>query len=411
MFSQLIKIFAIPVLFTVAHVLTQIVPVPGLYSGLSVVAMLASWIFWAIKYGRHLVIAQTQEARYKDAVVRQKNLLDELRGGLTDEMKSVNGEVERVRTLVHDAVVQLTASFEELNRQAKFQEDAVSRVMTRTGGDDPDAITIQKFAQLTSAQMNGMVDILAQVSQQSSHTVENIDAMVKHLDAIFDLLGDVKSIADQTNLLALNAAIEAARAGEAGRGFAVVAEEVRSLSERSTNFNEQIRKLVTSSKDAIAKVRDTVGNMATRDVSMSLQAREEVGRLVGQVEEINRSYSEGIRDVSGASQKINQAVGQAIRCLQFEDIATQALGAADRHVRRLESISNEAGRLPRILEEQVIGVTIKLPKPVAIAPMPIPTPVAAVASAPTGVVVDDWRKTPHKPVSQTNMESGSVDLF
>src|SRR3546814_6363889 len=93
--------------------------------------------------------------------------------------------------------------------------------------------------------------------------------MGKHLDAIFDLLGDVKTIADQTNLLALNAAIEAARAGEAGRGFAVVAEEVRSLSERSTNFNEQIRKLVSVSKDAIAKVRDTVGDMATRDSSVS----------------------------------------------------------------------------------------------------------------------------------------------
>src|SRR3546814_2120216 len=98
--------------------------------------------------------------------------------------------------------------------------------------------------------------------------------MVKHLDAIFDLLGDVKTIADQTNLLALNAAIEAARAGEAGRGFAVVAEEVRSLSERSTNFNEQIRKLVSVSKDAIAKVRDTVGDMATRDSSVSSGAQD-----------------------------------------------------------------------------------------------------------------------------------------
>src|SRR3546814_20416939 len=89
--------------------------------------------------------------------------------------------------------------------------------------------------------MSGLADALGQVSRQSVTTVGQIDEMVKHLDAIFDLLGDVKTIADQTNLLALNAAIEAARAGEAGRGFAVVAEEVRSVAESSTNFNEQIR--------------------------------------------------------------------------------------------------------------------------------------------------------------------------
>lgn len=399
MYSQMIKIFMVPLIFTAAHIATQVVQLPGLWSGLSVVGMVGSWVFWVWKYGRSLVEAQTHGVRHIEAVKKHQMMLSDLRGGLTDEMRSVNGEVERVRRLVHDAVVQLTSSFEELNRQAKVQEEAVSRVLNRTGGDHADAVSIQKFAQMTSAQMNNMVDILNQVSHQSSVTVENIDIMVKHLDAIFELLGDVKSIADQTNLLALNAAIEAARAGEAGRGFAVVAEEVRNLSERSTNFNEQIRKLVFSSKEAIAKVRETVGNMATRDVNMSMHAKEEVGRLLGQVEEINHTYTEGIRDVSGASHKINDAVAQAVRCLQFEDIATQALTAAERHVRRLESISNEAGNLTRILEDQPTATVIKA------APHALESAVSAQPPS------EDWRKPPHKPVSQVTMEPGGVDLF
>lgn len=397
MYSQILRIFLVPLLFTCIHIATQVVPLPGLWSGLSVVGMVGSWVYWIWRYGSNLVAAQTHELRYTGALQRHQNLLGELRGGLNEEMKNVTGEVERVRRLVHDAVVQLTGSFEELNRQSKLQEAAVSRVMNRTGGDDPDAVTIQKFAQMTSAQMNNMVDILSQVSRQSSVTVENIDAMVKHLDAIFELLGDVKSIADQTNLLALNAAIEAARAGEAGRGFAVVAEEVRNLSERSTNFNEQIRKLVFSSKEAIAKVRDTVGNMANRDVSVTDHAKEEVGRLLGQVEEINHTYTQGIRDVSGASHKINDAVAHAVRCLQFEDIATQALSAAERHVRRLEAIGNEAGNLTHILEDQPGASTIKMAPPRAL----------EGASQP----VEDWRKPAHKPVTQISMDAGGVELF
>lgn len=396
MSRQILKIFAVPLLFMTLHVLTALFIGGGLWTGLSTLALVASLIWWGWKNGHSLIAAQSMGAQHGHALERHQALLGELRGGLADEMKSVVGEVERVRRLVHDAVVQLTGSFEELNRQSRLQEEAVSRVMNRNGAGNPDAINIQKFSKMTSALMGNMVDILSQLSQQSSNTVDNIDVMVKHLDAIFELLGDVKSIADQTNLLALNAAIEAARAGEAGRGFAVVAEEVRNLSERSTNFNEQIRKLVFSSKEAIAKVRDTVGSMATRDLSMSVHAKEEVGRLLGQVEEINQTYTEGIREVSGASHKINDAVSKAVRCLQFEDIATQALIAAEHHVRRLESINSEAGNLALILQDQAAPIAVKAP----------PRTLEVTAQ-----VVDDWRKPQHKPVSQISMDAGSVELF
>ena len=50
----------------------------------------------------------------------------------------------------------------------------------------------------------------------------------------------IEEIASQTNLLALNASIEAARAGESGKGFAVVAEEIKQLSEDTSN---EIRKV------------------------------------------------------------------------------------------------------------------------------------------------------------------------
>lgn len=407
MYREIIKIFAMPLAFVTLHVLTEVFVGGGFWTGLSTIALVASLVYWAWKNGSSLVNAKAMGSQHGHALERHQVLLGELRGGLSDEMKNVIGEVERVRRLVHDAVVQLTGSFEELNRQSKLQEEAVSRVMNRNGKGDPDAINIQKFSQMTSSLMGNMVDILSQVSQQSSITVENIDVMVKHLDAIFELLGDVKSIADQTNLLALNAAIEAARAGEAGRGFAVVAEEVRNLSERSTNFNEQIRKLVFSSKEAIAKVRDTVGSMATRDVSMSVHAKEEVGRLLGQVEEINQTYTEGIREVSGASHKINDAVSKAVRCLQFEDIATQALIAAEHHVRRLESINHEAGNLALILQDESAPIVIKATPPRTLEV----TAHAVTAHAVTAQAVEDWRKPQHKPVSQISMDAGGVELF
>ncbi|TXG98037.1 MAG: chemotaxis protein [Nevskiaceae bacterium] len=393
--NRILKLLTVPLALTAPFALATLAGAAGTIALVTAAAMVAGWLWWGWHQSASLLALQDAEKRRSENLARHHRLLDELRGGIGDEMRGVSGEVERVRGLVRDAVSQLTASFEELNRQSRVQEQAVSRIINRAGtGEDADAVSIRKFSKMATALMGNLVDVLHQVSQQSSATVENIDDMVKHLDAIFELLGDVKSIADQTNLLALNAAIEAARAGEAGRGFAVVAEEVRNLSERSTSFNEQIRKLVFSSKDAIAKVRDTVGSMATRDVSVSLHAKEEVGRLLGQVEDINSAYSEGIRDVSAAGQKINEAVSLAVRCMQFDDIATQALGAADRHIKRLGAIGTEAANLRIVLDG---GEPLRPEVP------------RLIESAP--VAHEDWRQPAHKPVSQISLDSGAVELF
>lgn len=385
MSAPMLKFAALPLACAAVPVLLILAGAGSAVCIAAIVALAAAWLYSAWEAQRQIATAQSDLQQRLEAAQQHRRLLDEMRVGVGNEAGGVRGEVQRVSGLLRDAIVELGASFQEMNRHSAQQEAAITRMLNRSGSDDEQAVSVRRFAQKSSRLMESLVDGLAKVSQQSSVTVSNIDAMVKHLDAIFELLGDVKSIADQTNLLALNAAIEAARAGEAGRGFAVVAEEVRNLSERSTSFNEQIRKLVFSSKDAIAKVRETVGDMASRDMDVSLQSREEVRRLLGQVEEIDRTIAGGIQEVSGATQMIGQAVARAVRSLQFEDIATQALAAAGRHATRLEAIGGEAGRL----ESMRVGQPA--------------TPPAAAA--------EDWRQPAHKPVSQVSLQAGSVELF
>ncbi|MFA5940070.1 MAG: methyl-accepting chemotaxis protein [Sinimarinibacterium sp.] len=370
-----------PAVLTALHLVVLVAGVGGVAAWATGLVALASWFVGAWLQNRRLEHAQAELARGKADADRRKAVLTELRGGLAGEVEGVEREVTRVRNLIAESVRQLGAAFEDMTRQSQHQQAAVSRILSQTS-DGGGGIDVRRFAETAAGLMNSLVESLAQVSRQSSASVRQIDEMVKQLDAIFELLGDVKSIADQTNLLALNAAIEAARAGEAGRGFAVVAEEVRNLSERSTSFNEQIRKLVYGSKEAVATVRETVGEMASRDVSLSAGARDEAARLLSQVQSINDGLAAGIREVSAAREEITDAVGRAVRCLQFEDISTQSLGTALRHAQRIELINAEVA--------QSAGVE------------------GAVAP---GKPREDWRTPQHKPVEQVSMQSGAVELF
>lgn len=388
----LIRISA-PLALTLAVIGAEALGLPAPVRWGALVAMALAWLgfAWSLRPG----------ARDVALLAEQTRLLDDLRTFIGAEVQGSRTEIQRTRELIRESVAKLGGSFEAVNRKSRQQSEVVARIIDRRGGDGESGggADVHHFAQQASQQMEQLVEALEAVSGQSNTTVTHIDAMAEHLDGIFSLLEDVKSIADQTNLLALNAAIEAARAGEAGRGFAVVADEVRNLSERSTAFNEQIRKLAHSSKDSIARVRDTVSQMASRDLDRSRGARVEAAAMLERVDGINRGLGNGMREIAECGRAIDGSVAEAVRSLQFEDIATQALTAANVHLERLGAINREASALQDLLHRSGVHAGAEVHK--------------ALGQLGTRIVQmrGDWERPPHKPVMQQSMDAGSVELF
>ncbi|MGV8836711.1 methyl-accepting chemotaxis protein [Cellvibrio sp.] len=214
--------------------------------------------------------------------------------------------------------------------------------------------------------------------------VEKVGAIADQMPDVLKALKDIDQIAAQTNLLALNAAIEAARAGEAGRGFAVVADEVRALSNRSAGFSLEIQKQLRGIAAAIDDLTNTVGEVASQDMTYVLQAKAEMQGVSDNLIKKADKDQDITQDMEQLVVQLVNALHNAMRALQFEDMSTQNI----RHtIQRLEELVPIATSLtaPHNNFSRLIDELTRYKE----------------ASA----------RQKHNPVSASSVESGSIDFF
>ena len=351
----------------------------GVAAGAWVQAGLALLVLLALGAGIYADFAAARQREHQDGVI-----VGTVDSTLAEELPRISEQVKRVKGLIADAVAQLSRSFNKMHGVTQAQAAVMQRGL---GGSELDERADAN--ERTSEALERFVDALIQSSQQSVHMANETEKMLSHLQGIFKLLEDARSLAEQTNLLALNASIEAARAGEAGRGFAVVADEVRKLSIRSAEFNEQIRERVTDTSEAVARVQQKVNQMAARDMDQTLQEKERITRMITRAEAVRAQLRAAIAEMGPLGDELGAAVGDAVRSLQFEDISSQSLGLAQESIEHLEALRAEIHQPVEVAQE---------------AARPAARPKAAAPVAPKA-------PRPHGPVSQTSMQAGSVELF
>ncbi len=252
-------------------------------------------------------------------------------------------DLERVRSLVSEAVAQLNDVFNHYNRHAADQKELVARIITDMGEDGAEAeeLNLQRFAQDTKDILQFLIESMLQISKQTVHTVYKIDDMASEFEQIFALLNEVKSIADRTNLLALNAAIEAARAGEAGRGFAVVADEVRNLSLHSTQFSDKIGQQVERTRGMFAEVRALISEVASKDLNTAITAKGRADEMVARLSEFGEQTAAKVGEIGGITAAIDEVTANAVRGLQFEDIVRQLVEHVEQGLAHLDAFMVE----------------------------------------------------------------------
>ena len=278
------------------------------------------------------------------------SVVGEVNQHLVRELSDQQGYLQQIRQLVQEAVGTLSESFNGLHKDSQIQSNLMHSLIDNMGNSSEknegqeEQISLDVFVNDTSEVMDYFIDFMVTSSKYSIDTVTGIDEMTDHIEGIFSLLSDVKSIADQTNLLALNAAIEAARAGEAGRGFAVVADEVRNLSVRSNQFNDQIRQRIEDAQRANVTTREIVGQTASADMTAIITGKKRVDDMMAKLQTMEKIVEGLVNDASHVSGAIGERTVSAVRSLQFEDIVRQVSEHAESRVSEIEQFIQQVNQ-------------------------------------------------------------------
>ncbi len=310
-----------------------------------------SWLFSAGGATQQNITDEQFERRLSGGEIRDYIAIGEKsQHALNEQFELMQSELAQLSNLLRTAIVGLLEGFKGMEFQTREQESLVhsmaDRIMSHSQEDTQKSVTeealelVDNFVENITAMSNGSRDLVSALNNMGSH-----------IDGIGKLLGEIDSISAQTNLLALNAAIEAARAGEAGRGFAVVADEVRNLSQRSTEFSGQIRKEFSATRENMQTAALVVGKMASRDMSMTLESRDHLSDVMEDVDKTNEALARDLEHVSQISLAVTADVDKATRSLQFEDMATQLidhlgtrLEVVDDYLKQREKLSEEGNR-------------------------------------------------------------------
>jgi len=276
---------------------------------------------------------------------------------------SLLAALDSMRKHLRDLIAHVLASSDQLSNSAKSLIEDVGRVeyngvaenraadltassvqsitgrVEQIGNSAATARELSAKASQYSEEGRSVIDTAANAMGNIATTVAESSVLIEELggysEQISSILDVIKGITKQTNLLALNASIEAARVGEQGRGFMIVAEEVRKLSDRTTESAQEITTMITNIQSRVA---DAVVSMQSAKASV-----EQGAALTGSANKAMNDIHAGADSTSCAVIDIASQLQESSRDLtEIENSMSNIVTMVERSMESVTTMANSA---------------------------------------------------------------------
>lgn len=242
----------------------------------------------------------------------------------SEQTLSANGEISRAVQDVAEGSTNMATSIMDINDNLGTMSSETQVIDSSVHEIKKQAAIVQESSQMMSDKMRNMRESSVRMDEGIATISERIRKVNEVVDKVQEIVSVIEEISGQTNLLSLNASIEAARAGDAGRGFAVVAEEIRVLSDNTSEQLENIKQIISelisecsecvkasenivednaAQKEEISYVLTEFGTL-DEQIGLTADKAEEIKKLVETMVELNGNITQssgGLTDVSSAN--------------------------------------------------------------------------------------------------------------
>ena len=242
----------------------------------------------------------------------------------SEQTLSANGEISRAVQDVAEGSTNMATSIMDINDNLGTMSSETQVIDSSVHEIKKQAAIVQESSQMMSDKMRNMRESSVRMDEGIATISERIRKVNEVVDKVREIVSVIEEISGQTNLLSLNASIEAARAGDAGRGFAVVAEEIRVLSDNTSEQLENIKQIISelisecsecvkasenivednaAQKEEISYVLTEFGTL-DEQIGLTADKAEEIKKLVETMVELNGNITQssgGLTDVSSAN--------------------------------------------------------------------------------------------------------------